>query len=167
MAVNIWWHAPHDKLPLHPPPTIPLCARAVDTLRARLPNRPISDESVFASNRGRPFNVDALQNRLGPLREKRPERKDFSFHRLRHTCATYLARARVPERVAQSIHGHNSARMTRYFTATETDEMIDAVERLNDMGAPSETEKAASDQDTENPGGTYDQNDDPAAEDGD
>jgi integrase len=72
-----------------------------------------------------------LHNRLRRLRGKHPQLGGFTFHRLRHTCATYLARLKVPERVAQAVLGHSSTLMTRYYTATDKDEMIEAVERLS------------------------------------
>jgi integrase len=65
------------------------------------------------------------------LRKKHPELKGFGFHKLRHSCATHLAKQKVPERVAAAILGHSSTLMTRYYTNTDADEMIEAVERLS------------------------------------
>ncbi|MCK4374814.1 MAG: site-specific integrase [Candidatus Brocadiae bacterium] len=113
------------------PRTIPLCQRAIDILRNRAPRDLQADMPVFLGHKGQPFTVSSLHCRLQRLRKRHPELKDFSFHKLRHTCATYLARLKVPERVAQAILGHSSTLMTRYYTATDKDEMIEAVERLS------------------------------------
>ncbi len=118
------------------PRTIPLCRRAVEILekqnmRLSKLRKKTGCKTVFMNDRGQPFKVFALQNRLKRLRKKHPQLIGFSFHKLRHTCATYLAREQVPERVAQAILGHNSSLMTRYYTATASSEMLDAVEKLS------------------------------------
>jgi len=89
-----------------------------------------NNQPVFVGRDDQAFTVGALHCRLRRLREKHSELKGFSFHKLRHTRATHLARLKVPERVAQAILGHSSTLMTRYYTATDKDEMIEAVERL-------------------------------------
>jgi len=113
------------------PRIIPLCERAVEILKANAPEGVAEGQPVFVGNNGQRFTVGALHCRLRRLRKKHPELEDFSFHKLRHTCATYLARLKIPERVAQAILGHSSTLMTRYYTATDKDEMIEAVERLS------------------------------------
>jgi len=113
------------------PRTIPLCGRAIEILKAQATEDLEAEAPVFRGQDGQAFTVGALHLRLRRLRKKHPVLKGFSFHKLRHTCATYLARLKVPERVAQAILGHSSTLMTRYYTATDKDEMIGAVERLS------------------------------------
>ena len=113
------------------PRAIPLCDRAIEILRRQADEDVDAEAPVFRGIGGQPFTVDTLHCRLQRLRLKHEELATFSFHRLRHTCATYLARLRVPERIAQAILGHNSTLMTRYYTATGRDEMLEAVERLS------------------------------------
>jgi len=113
------------------PRMIPLCERAVEIINGQTTEEPQADQAVFVGQEDQPFTVGALHLRLGRLRKKYRDLDEFSFHKLRHTCATYLARLKVPERVAQSILGHSSTLMTRYYTATDKDEMIEAVERLS------------------------------------
>jgi len=114
------------------PRTIPLCKRAIEIISDQSHDGMEPDETVFRGDNGQTFTVSALHCRLKRLRKKHPELKDFSFHKLRHTCATYLARQKVPERVAQAILGHSSTLITRYYTATDPDEMVDAVEKLSE-----------------------------------
>ncbi len=113
------------------PRMIPLCERSMEILRRQAPGDAAVDRPVFVGQDGQPFTVGSLHCRLRRLREKHSALGGFTFHRLRHTCATYLARLNIPERVAQAILGHSSTLMTRYYTATDKDEMIDAVERLS------------------------------------
>ena len=113
------------------PRTIPLCERAMDIIKEQATETISAERPVFQGQDGQEFTVSALHLRLRRLRKKHLELNGFSFHKLRHTCATYLARLKVPERVAQAILGHSSTLMTRYYTATDKDEMIEAVERLS------------------------------------
>ncbi len=113
------------------PRTVPLCDRAVAILSKYASDDLELDGPVFRGHGNQPLTPDSLLHRLRRLQGKHPELKDFTFHKLRHTCATYLARLKVPERVAQAILGHSSTLMTRYYTATDKDEMIEAVERLS------------------------------------
>ena len=113
------------------PRTIPLCERALDILRSQATDDLKAEKPIFLGGNGQPFTVSSLHCRLQRLRKRYPELEEFSFHKLRHACATYLARLKVPERVAQAILGHSSNLMTRYYTATDQDEMLEAVERLS------------------------------------
>ena len=120
------------------PRTIPLCERAVEILSAHAPGDGEADRHVFLGRNGQPFSVGVLHNRLRRLRRRHPELRGFTFHKMRHTCATHLARLKVPERVAQAVLGHSSTLMTRYYTATDKDEMIEAVEKLSDAAQAEE-----------------------------
>jgi len=113
------------------PRVVPLCDRIVEILRGYASDGLDAGGPVFRGQGGRELTVAALQLRLRRLRKKHKKLEDFSFHKLRHTCATYLARQKVPERVAQAILGHSSTLMTRYYTATDPAEMIEAVEKLS------------------------------------
>ena len=113
------------------PRQIPLCERALEILRSHGSEGVEPDKVIFRGCRGQALIVPALQCRLRRLRKKHPVLEDFSFHKMRHTAATYLARLNVPERTAQAILGHSSTLMTRYYTATDPREMLEAVERLS------------------------------------
>jgi len=113
------------------PRMIPLCARSIEILERQAAGDVRDGQPVFVGENGQPFTGSSLHCRLRRLRMKHSALEGFSFHKLRHTCATYLARLRVPERVAQAILGHSSTLMTRYYTATDKDEMIEAVEKLS------------------------------------
>ncbi len=89
-------------------------------------------DPVFVGDKGQKLKVDALQNRLKRLRKKHPQLENLTFHKLRHTCATLLAKNGVREQVAQQMLGHRSPLMTRYYTAVESDDLKEAAGRLSD-----------------------------------
>ncbi len=112
------------------PRTIPLCSRAMDIVdrQAKV------SEFVFTGAHDQPLTYNALKCRKRKLEDKYEDMPHVTFHQFRHTCATRLAKAGVPERVAQEILGHSSKLMTRYYTQTSADEMVDAVERIDTSG---------------------------------
>lgn len=55
---------------------------------------------------------------------------DFRFHDLRHTVASRLARAKVPESVIAMILGHKRTSITSRYINPHWEEMIEAVEVL-------------------------------------
>jgi integrase len=72
------------------------------------------------------------------------------FHDLRHTFITLMAERGVPLPVVQSMVGHMSARMTRYYTHISSNAARQAVDLLdqpefvgNFMGSAEQTERAA------------------------
>ncbi len=117
----------------HRPRYIPLSTRALEILEKQKLKDSQNGKTVFTGEKGQPLTKSAVKSRLKRLREKHPELKKFNWHKLRHTCATLLAKKKVPERVAQTILGHSSNLMTRYYTATDNDEMLEAVGKLSSM----------------------------------
>ncbi len=55
---------------------------------------------------------------------------DFRFHDLRHTVASRLARAKVPESVIAMILGHKRTSITSRYINPHWEEMVEAVEEL-------------------------------------
>ena len=53
--------------------------------------------------------------------------KDFRFHDLRHSAASAMARAGVPERQMQEVLGHKSVAMTKRYTHLRPSELDEAV----------------------------------------
>ncbi len=58
---------------------------------------------------------------------------DFRFHDLRHTVASRLARAKVPESVIAMILGHKRTSMTSRYINPHWEEMAEAVEVLGKL----------------------------------
>jgi len=58
---------------------------------------------------------------------------DFRFHDLRHTVASRLARAKVPESVIAMILGHKRASITSRYINPHWEEMVEAVEALGEV----------------------------------
>ena len=108
------------------PRTIPLNEHVLNILQ----QQPQVGEFIFTGETGQPLTYNALKCRKDRLEQKHPDMPSVTFHQFRHTFATRLARARVPERVAQEILGHSSKLMTRYYTNTSLEEMLDAVGKV-------------------------------------
>jgi integrase len=67
---------------------------------------------VFPNRAGKPMNADNLYHRdFKPLLEK-AGLSDFTFHSLRHTCATLLLSKNVNPKIVQEILGHASISQT-------------------------------------------------------
>jgi len=58
---------------------------------------------------------------------------DFRFHDLRHTVASRLARAKVPESVIAMILGHRRTTITSRYINPHWEEMVEAVEELSKL----------------------------------
>ena len=108
------------------PRTIPLNEHVLNILQ----HQAEVSEFIFTGEAGQPLTYNALKCRKDRLESKYPDMPRVTFHQFRHTFATRLARAGVPERVAQGILGHASKLMTRYYTSTSLDEMLDAVGKV-------------------------------------
>ena len=119
------------------PRTIPLCSRALQIID----RQPQVSSYIFTGERGQKLTYNAIKCRRDKLERKYEKMPHVTFHQFRHTAATRMARAGVPERVASEILGHSSKLMTRYYTTTSTDEMLDAVEKI-DTGVSDEEGQA-------------------------
>ena len=61
----------------------------------------------------------------------RAELKDFKFHDLRHTAATYLALSGIPIRDIAEILGHKTMQMTMRYSHLNSNRLQDAMIELN------------------------------------
>ena len=59
--------------------------------------------------------------------------KDFTFHGLRHTAASYMAMNGVPLHTIGTILGHQSLRQTMIYAHLSVDHLRDTLKGLNDM----------------------------------
>ncbi len=109
------------------PRTILLNDRVLEIIN----RQPRVNDAVFAGDNEQPLTYNALKCRRDRLEGQYGDMPHVTFHQFRHTFATRLARAHVPERVAQGILGHASTLMTRYYTTTAAEEILDAVGRLD------------------------------------
>jgi integrase len=64
---------------------------------------------------------------------RRADIDDFRFHDLRHTVASRLARAKVPESVIAMILGHKRTTITSRYINPHWDEMVEAVTVLGEL----------------------------------
>lgn len=90
---------------------------------------------VFCTGNGRPLTGSRIRTQFKALLE-RAGLPPMRFHDLRHSCATFLAMAGVPVRVAMEILGHTNMRTTQMVYTHVQDggkeSAIDALDRLLD-----------------------------------
>ena len=105
--------------------TVPLCAEAEAMLRRRFRERTLgkSDWVFPAEKSDGPIDV----SHRFPKFCKKAGIADFKFHDLRHSAASALARAGVPERQMQEVLGHKTAQMTRRYSHLRPTELREAV----------------------------------------
>ena len=84
---------------------------------------------VFSDGNGKPYrdNRTAFKNAL-----KKAEIRNFRFHDLRHTAASYMVMAGVPMRTVGDILGHTTDTMTERYAHLLPEHRLKAVESLPD-----------------------------------
>jgi excisionase family DNA binding protein len=98
-----------------------------DLLKQELSNIPRRGDFVFSKKHGQS---------LGDFKKafksacKRANIKDFRFHDLRHTFASYLAMNHLSERTIQTLLGHKSPSMTARYTHFSQGHLKEAVDSL-------------------------------------
>ena len=117
--------------------TIPLNKKTFDLLKAKTKARNISSDYVFGSE------IDTKIHRRNLLRafyaaRKRAGIENFTFHDLRHTCATLLLAQAVPLRVIMEILGHSQIATTaNVYSHVLPVLMADAAQRVDAVLAAS------------------------------
>jgi len=109
---------------------VPLSSDAVAILQDRQPPNARPDYFVFHSprTRERPLNIEvAWQKALKLARVK-----DFRFHDLRHTAASYLAMSGATTQEIAEILGHKTLAMVKRYAHLTEAHSIDVVERMQE-----------------------------------
>ena len=82
---------------------------------------------IFCKSDGNPYNFrNSFENAL-----ERAQIKDFRFHDLRHTAASYLAMSGVDLRTIMEIMGHKSLDMVMRYAHLSPSHQSNAVSRLD------------------------------------
>lgn len=116
--------------------------RASKTARARwVPLNPVAAE-VLAARRGRglarpfPGSSPATLSRAFARTVAKLELEDLTWHCLRHTFGTRLARAGVHQRIIQTLLGHATMAMSARYTHVTDVQLADGVARLCSVAQP-------------------------------
>ena len=104
---------------------VPLSDPAIALLQCRFSQRVKGmNDWVFPAEKSE-GSVD-VSHRFGRY-AKKAGLEDFRFHDLRHSAASAMARAGVPERQMQEVLGHKSVAMTKRYTHLRPSELDEAV----------------------------------------
>ena len=112
------------------------------------------DETVLVSSRAGPLDPGFLGRKFSQLRRRVGLRKEYSFHTLRHTFASWLVSEGVPIRHVQEYMGHADMKTTMIYAhlveehsisraaaaMRPLDEYVDPVSRRGDESVPVEHE---------------------------
>lgn len=91
--------------------SVPLCQRAANALAEVRSSKGF----VFTLGQG-PISKSWITHRFLKYRRKAlPEKEGYSFHALRHSCATWLIEAGVPVHTVSAILGHASISTTEKY----------------------------------------------------
>jgi integrase/recombinase XerD len=90
----------------------------------------LSSEFLFPGKGGKPVNKYTVQAKMKDIREKHFPDKKLTPHKLRHTFATALFRAKVDIKTAQELLGHSSIATTQIYTHVEDEQKREAVMKL-------------------------------------
>ncbi len=112
------------------PRKVPLNATARVALSAL--REGASSVKVFCDGEGEPLPSRTLQWQFKRAM-KEADILDFRFHDLRHTCASWLAMAKVPVLTIKEVLGHKDIRMTLRYAHLAPDQQVDAVRRLDEF----------------------------------
>jgi integrase len=120
--------------------TIPLIPAAVASLRAqhaRMLERRMhaaalwhEQDLVFIDELGEPIVARRAQRSFNRALKSAGLPTTYTPHSLRHSAATYLLAAGVPDRVVMEILGHGSTAMTTHYEHVMSTMLTDAADRL-------------------------------------
>jgi len=109
--------------------TIPLTGRALELLKTHAKVRRLDTDLLFPGrNPKRPFEIRKAW--LAAL--EAAEIKDFRFHDLRHTAASYLAMGGATLAEIAEILGHKTLAMVKRYSHFSTDHVSGVISKLND-----------------------------------
>ncbi len=94
--------------------TVFLLASAVEALRTLKRDSVVSTEAVFLGQNGVPLNRGTIRIRWLPIRDA-TGLKNFRWHDLRHSCASFLAQNGATLLEIASVLGHRSTSVTRRY----------------------------------------------------
>jgi len=70
---------------------------------------------VFTDAYGHPLSPDVTSKRFKQLAKRAGPSPDFTFHSLRHSCATFLIRQGEDQRTLMEVLGHKSLRASQRY----------------------------------------------------
>ena len=107
--------------------TLPLNNKSSHILEKRYKNK--TSSSVFTYE-GNPLSQDYLSHKFAGYVKKSELNKKLNFHSLRHTFASWLVQKGVSIYEVSKLLGHADITTTQIYAHLRSDDLRDAVERL-------------------------------------
>ncbi|MEG8989722.1 site-specific integrase [Ignavibacteria bacterium 4148-Me] len=93
---------------------------------------------VFCKSNSFPFTTDYISKRFKKLLRANGYDENYSFHSIRHSTASNLACIGVPIPIIQQILGHSDIKTTMIYTHTNFNDVLSAIQKLNEINIPQE-----------------------------
>lgn len=100
------------------------------TFKAQNKVRSLNNDYIFKTSDGKP--KESLIGKLFPKIVKQCGIKDFRFHDLRHTGASWQAMDGISQPITQKILGHKSPAMTNRYSHLRDDSLRPAINQVGD-----------------------------------
>lgn len=109
---------------------VPIKGKAFSLLKKLSDNRLVCSEFVFPDTISyrKPIDIRSAWN----YAINRSEIKDFRFHDLRHSCASYLAMNGASMAEIAAVLGHKTLQMTKRYTHLSNSHISDVVAKMNE-----------------------------------
>ncbi|PIZ50861.1 integrase [Candidatus Woesearchaeota archaeon CG_4_10_14_0_2_um_filter_33_13] len=101
-----------------------LSEKVVAEIRSYLSNRKEHNQYLFPSNEGH-ITIRTVQEVLNQARTKAKLDKEVTPHKLRHSFATHLLEAKVPESKIQKLLGHKDIKTTQIYAQVSTKNLLE------------------------------------------
>ena len=108
--------------------------------KARNKVRSLNNDYIFKTSDGKP--KESLIGKLFPKIVKQCGIKDFRFHDLRHTGASWQAMSGISQPITQKILGHKSPVMTDRYSHLRDDSLRPAINQVGDIMLSEHLKKA-------------------------
>ncbi len=109
--------------------SVPLEGRAYELIKQRSKTRRIDTKLIFPSNNNpnKPLSIHSIFKRA----VEKAKIKDFRFHDLRHSCASYLTMNGASITVVAEILGHKTLAMVKRYSHLSQEHKSDVVAAMN------------------------------------
>ncbi len=108
---------------------VPIAGDPVDVMKRRFAERPETTNYVFSDSSGKPLNPTTVSRAFKRHMRRVGIAEDRTFHSLRHTYATKLAREGVDLFRLQKLLGHSDVRIVQRYAALSPNDLHAAVDR--------------------------------------
>ncbi|MEW5842313.1 MAG: tyrosine-type recombinase/integrase [Bacteroidota bacterium] len=108
---------------------VPLCEKATRLLESKIPKiyKAEGRNFVFLKSNSFPYSTSCISRKFKKHLRGAGYDENFSFHSIRHSTASNLARLGVPIPIIQEILGHGDIKTTMIYTHTNFADLVNSI----------------------------------------